>query len=194
MKAIERIKQFDPCCDAIEWLGDRTVEQMVNECKRGDWLLWLAKKAGVDERKFTLAKGLCAQTVIHLMTDQRSKDAVQAAIDFGNGKIDSEELAKASYAASAAYYAASASSAAAAADVASASSAASAADVADYAADAADYAADAAYYAADAAYYAADVADYAASAAFADRDENRLLTAKICREAFGKELIQILSK
>jgi len=95
VKAIETIKEYNPCYSSVEWLGSRTIEEMVNECHRGDWLLWLGQRAGLDIRKLTLAKGLCAQQVEHLMEDQRSKDAVYAAIAFGKGEIDEVELEEA---------------------------------------------------------------------------------------------------
>lgn len=69
-------------------------------------MLWIAQKLDVDIRVLTLAKGYCAKTVIHLMTDQRSKDAVKAAIDFGKGRIDEDHLARAASAAWAAAWAA----------------------------------------------------------------------------------------
>jgi hypothetical protein len=40
----------------------------------------------------TLTKGHCANTVRHLMKDKRSRDAVDAAIAYGEGKITREEL------------------------------------------------------------------------------------------------------
>jgi hypothetical protein len=61
-------------------------------------MLWIASKLKVDIRVLTLAKGKCAETVIHLMNDERSKKAVQAAIDFGMMEIGIEEL-NAAYAA-----------------------------------------------------------------------------------------------
>lgn len=90
--AKDTIKIYRPCFDSLEWLGERSVEEMVNECHRGDWLLWLGKKAGIDIHKLTLAKALYAQQVEHLMKDQRSKDAVQTAIRFGNHEATREEL------------------------------------------------------------------------------------------------------
>lgn len=92
-KAKDIISIYRPCSSSIEWLGDRTVEEMVNDCHRGDWLLWIGKRAGVDIKKLTLEKGLIAQQVEHLMKYQRSKDAVKASIAFGKGEISSEELA-----------------------------------------------------------------------------------------------------
>jgi len=51
-------------------------------------------------RELTLAKGHCANTVRHLMKDERSIAAVDAAIAFGEGKISADELESA-YAAAA---------------------------------------------------------------------------------------------
>ena len=149
------LKKLNACQEAIEWVGDKSLEQAWNTCHRGDWMLWIYAKLYPDNLKeLTLAKGHCANTVRHLMKDQRSLDAVDAAIAFGEGRITSEELKKA---ASDAYDAASYADAAAA-----------------YAAS--DAAADAA--AADAA--AADA--YADAYAYAARTKNQQETADICRK------------
>ena len=114
------IEKFSPCEDALVFRKKyKTFMGAWNNCPRGDWMLWIAQRLDVDIRTLTLAKGYCAKTVIHLMKDQRSKDAVKAAIDFGRGKIDKEQLKKtadaadaaasyAAYAADAAAYAAAA--------------------------------------------------------------------------------------
>ena len=94
------IEQFNPCNDALIFRKKyKTFRGAWNNCPRGDWMLWIAKRVGIDIRLLTLAKGYCAKTVIHLMTDQRSKDAVKAAIDYGHGKIDDVQLRNAAYAA-----------------------------------------------------------------------------------------------
>jgi len=80
------------CNEAREWAGDMTIEQVVEKCHRGDWLLWLARNIEVDERKRYLAAGYCANTVRHLMDDVRSLAAVDAAIAYGEGKISKDEL------------------------------------------------------------------------------------------------------
>ena len=98
----EYLKSLDACEPAIDLAGDKPIEQVVAECHRGDWLLWLAKKCGVELQPLTLAKGHCANTVRHLMTDERSLKAVDAAIAFGEGKATREELDTAAAAADAA--------------------------------------------------------------------------------------------
>ena len=146
-------------------------------------MLWLSRKCNVDNRKLTLAKGLCAETVKHLMKDPRSIAAVEAAIKYGNGEIDDTELRNAAADAAAADAAAAAAYAAYAADAA-AYAAAYGADAAAYAAAyAANAAADAAYAAADAAY-AANAAAYAAYAAAA-RKKSQLQTAEIVRNTIS---------
>jgi hypothetical protein len=192
----ELLRDLDACKEARDWAADKTIEQVIQDCHRGDWMLWLAKKIDIDIRLLTLAKGRCAETVIHLMTDDRSKAAVKAAIDYGNGLISDSELNAAAAAAYAAAYAAYA-AAAAAADAADAAYAAYAADAA-YAAYAA-YAADAAYAAGVAAaadaYADADAADAAYAAAAADdaKTKNQLQTAQICRDLLGHSIIEIVN-
>lgn len=113
----ELLIKLDACDEAIEWAGDRTIEEIVKDCDRGDWLLWLAKKIDIELQPLTLAKGHCANTVRHLMKDERSIKAVDMAIAFGEGRATMEELNNAAYAvavADAAYAAAAAAAAEAA--------------------------------------------------------------------------------
>ncbi len=153
-KINELLNELDACDEATEWAKDRTWEQIFNDCHRGDWLLWLFKRTNADDlQRLTLAKGHCANTVRHLMKDERSIKAVDVAIQFGEGFISLKELNAAAYAAYAAAYAASSAYAAAAAYAASAYASAS-----------------------DAAAYAAYAAAYAA------RKNNQQQTADICRQ------------
>ena len=171
MNHIELLKSKEACPEAVEWAKNYPdFKSAWNTCHRGDWMLWIAQKLNVDKRKLTLAKGRCAETVIHLMKDQRSIDAIKAAIAYGNGEIDDTQLkdaADAAYTATAAY----------------------AADAAAAAAYAAAYAA-----AAYAAYAAAACTAAAAAAAdaAAARKENRQKTADICREILTEEVLNRL--
>jgi hypothetical protein len=162
--------EYKACVLAIDWAENKTVEQIVKECHRGDWLLWLAKKIDIPIKPLTLAKARCAKTVIHLMKDQRGIDAVQMAERFGlTDEISLDDLRNA---ADAAAY--------------------TAAHAAAYAAHAAAHAA---AYAAHAAAAAAAAAHAAAAAAYADADadaariKNQKETADICREIVGQLII-----
>ena len=128
----ELLTELNACNEANGWVSDKNIEDAVKEVERGDWLLWLAKKIDIPIKPLTLAKAKCAKTVIHLMKDQRSIDAVNLAEKYGlTDEISDDDLKNAADAA--AYYDA-------------------AADAAAYYAASADAAADAAaYYAASAA-------------------------------------------
>jgi hypothetical protein len=184
MKKKFDISPYRPCREALAYYaGKPTFEEAWQECGRGDWMLWIAQKLGVDDRTMTRAKALCANTVRHLMKDSRSTDAIDAALRYADGEITREQLdrydmdattfaasralAAGSYAA-AAYYATGYAAAAAAAAL----------------TDAADAAADAAGYAADSAALA-DAAGYAAA-----RNANLLETARICREVLTDEVFK----
>jgi len=186
----ELLIELDACKEARDWAKGMTIEQVVANVERGDWLLWLAKKVDIAKRPFTLAKARCAKTVIHLMRDKHSINAINVAEAFGLTDEISEYDLRSAYtaataAATAAAYAASAYAASAAAYAASAAaSAASAASAAAYAASAAS--------AADAAAYAASAAASAADAAA--RRKNQVQTAEICREILGEMIIKRVSE
>ena len=94
MKIETYIQKFNPCVDSQKYLRQfDTFQDAWAACDRGDWMLSAAHLLGVDLRVLTLAKGLCANTVRHLMKDQRSILAVDAAIAFGRGEIERRELA-----------------------------------------------------------------------------------------------------
>jgi hypothetical protein len=177
----EYLKTLHACEESVIWAGDKTIEEAVHECHRGDWLLWLAQRCDVELKPLTLAKAHCANTVRHLMKDERSIKAVDVAIAFGQGRATLDELNEVYSSAADAYDAA--------ADAAKAAIKA-AAKAAAYAAASAAAAADSEF--ADAAYAAAaDAATAAAAAAIkaAASAANRQQTADICRAHIGELII-----
>ena len=87
------LKKHEACSEAVIFFKDMTIEEAFNNCPRGEWLLWLFSKTNPDDlRLLTLAKGHCANTVRHLMKDERSTKSVDVAIKFGEGKATIEEL------------------------------------------------------------------------------------------------------
>lgn len=110
MTFTEYLKSIKACSQAVEWAENKTVEEVVATCHRGDWLLWLANKCDIGLQPLTLAKGHYANTVRHLMKDDASLKAVDTAIAFGEGRATREEfdIAYAEAAVAAAAYAAAA--------------------------------------------------------------------------------------
>jgi hypothetical protein len=188
----EYLQTLHACEESVIWAGDKTIEEAVHECHRGDWLLWLAQRCDVELKPLTLAKAHCANTVRHLIKDERSIKAVDVAIAFGHGRATLDELNEFYPAAAAAYDTAADAAKAAIKDAAKAAIKAAAKAAAYAAASAAAAAdsefADAAYAVAnDAAAAAAYAADHAvAAAAYA---ANRQQTADICRKHIGDIII-----
>jgi hypothetical protein len=165
----ELLIKFRACDDAREWAGTMTIEEIVDQCHRGDWLLWLAKEVDIELQAFILAKGHCANTVRHLMQDERSVKAIDIAIAFGEGNVTKDELRAAASAAASAHGAA-------------------AHGVADA------YGAAAAHSAAAGAAYAAAGAAYAVGAASDARMQNQTETANLCRKYIGQLIIDKCNK
>ena len=173
MKTSDFLRQHDACHEGANWAlsvsSDMSAvwEAMIEQGKY-EWLLWTATRQGVFTESI-LRKLACrfvretpiggGRTVWDLLTDERSRKAVEVAELYADGKATDGDLADARNAAAAAY---------AAADAAAADAAAFAVAFAD--ADAAAHvtakaaAADAAAWAADAAADAA-AADAAAKSA-----------------------------
>ena len=99
-----KISKLSPCRDAMKWMRtQKSPAEAWNNCERGDWMLWIAKRLEIDDRKLTMAKYHCAAQVLHLMKDQRSINAMAAALQYANGEISREDLNAAADAAHADY-------------------------------------------------------------------------------------------
>lgn len=133
---------------------------------KAEWRIWIATRPGVlTDRELRLFACWCCRQIWHLLTDERSRHAVEIAELYAEGKATSDDLTAAR---DAAWAAARAATGAAAEDAAEAASEAAAWDEAwDEERDAAgDAAGDAAWYATRAAAgYAAEASAWASSQA-----------------------------
>lgn len=90
---MQHLESLGACNEAKDWANGKSWQEVYDTCHRGDWLLWLYRRSkDYDFQKLTLAKGLCANTVRHLIKDERSLKAVDATIAFGKGEISIEDL------------------------------------------------------------------------------------------------------
>ena len=124
---VEFLKRNHACGESLEWLGDRNLAQTWAECERGDWLLWLAAKAGIDRKRLVMAACACARlALVHVrIGEERPRIAIETAEAWCRGEATIEqvrEARKAADAADAAAYAAAAAHAYAAAYAAAANS------------------------------------------------------------------------
>jgi hypothetical protein len=92
--AIEVLENFKACPEAIKWAGHKTTRDAWETCHRGNWMLWIASKLGVDKRKSYLCNAEIAYQIIDLMDDKRSVNAVRVAYLYGLGMISIKELEK----------------------------------------------------------------------------------------------------
>ena len=148
------------CDDGAVWAEGKSARIAWETCQRADWMLWALGRIGYDDKK-TLRLYACAcvrhtplangRTVWDLLTDERSRTAIDIAERYANGNASVKELGAAEAAAGSA-----------------AEAAAWATWAAEAAARAATWAAEAATWAAEAATWAAVWAADAAAAGAAD--------------------------
>lgn len=90
----ELLTNLDACDPAKQWATNKSWNEIYTTCDRGNWLLWLFARTNPDDLQLlTLAAGHCANTVRHLMKDDRSLAAVDGTIAYGEGRITFEQLA-----------------------------------------------------------------------------------------------------
>ena len=192
--ALLTLSRLNACAEATAWVGKRTPAKAWAECKRGDWMLWIAARLGVDRKLLVLGACDCARLSLKYVPkgEKRPLVAIETAEKWCQGKATIESVK--------------------AADAAALAAAAAAYAAAAYAAYAAAYAAAAAtppppptpptppHAAAYAAYAAAHAAAYAAYAAYADaaayaayaaaaRVEMRIACAKAVRKRIPYSVI-----
>ena len=138
MKPQDLLKELHACNVAVAWFDSRNPHRAWRECKRGDWMLWLAERLNIDRNLIVTAACDCAELSLRFVTAGEAvpKEAITVTRRWLAGKATMEEVHAA---ANAAAYAADADDAAYADDAADA-----AANAAAYAAANADDAADAA--------------------------------------------------
>ena len=89
--------KHDACERGREWALKKcsTMQQAWDEA-RPDWVVWIAARNGVlTHKELILFAVFCARQNEHLLTDQRSKDAITIAEKFANGEATQEDAASA---------------------------------------------------------------------------------------------------
>ena len=107
MTIAEFCEKHDACADGREWAigtGLTTMAELwLREDMRPEWREWIATRTGVlTDRELRLYGCWCVRQVWHLLTDERSRTAVEVSERFADGKATKKELAAARAAARAA--------------------------------------------------------------------------------------------
>ena len=108
------------CTESLEWLSDRDLDTAWAECPRGDWLLWLTAKAGIDRKRLVMSACSTAREALRFVPEgeDRPRIAIETAEAWCRSEATIEQVREARWnaaAAAAAAYAADAAAAAAAA-------------------------------------------------------------------------------
>ncbi len=137
--------KLEACNSAVDWYNDRPSDQAWQDCPRGDWMLWIATRLGVDHKLLVAAVCDCIDTILHHVPDDelRPRQAIETVRRWIKGEASLNEVRAASDAAS---NAATSYAAYNAANAASYAATYNASHIASYAANPASYAANAASY------------------------------------------------
>jgi hypothetical protein len=102
---------LDACRSAVEWVEHRydlTLSELWDECDRGDWMLWLAARVGVDRKLVVRTAADCVETALRYVPpgESRPRTTVETVRRWLRDEATNEEvriasLAAADYAASA---------------------------------------------------------------------------------------------
>src|SRR5271157_1500296 len=94
-------EKFGACSEGVEWaLANCKNMRDVWATAKPEWMIWIATREGVlTEKQLRLFAVWCCRQIWHLMTDERSRNAVDVVEKYANGEATEEELSAASDAA-----------------------------------------------------------------------------------------------
>ena len=111
MNEVERFcKKHEPCIDGAKWAKQyATLADVYDNCKRGDWLIWMLDKANkIELEQERLLAIEFAERVLPIferryLNDDRPRKAIEAAKNSSNSRHTAYDAARAANAAYAAY-------------------------------------------------------------------------------------------
>src|SRR5262245_34769332 len=91
------LQSFAACDQAVAWADARDWQAAWDECDRGDWLLWIAARLGVERRTVVWAACKCARLALrHIPNgEKRPLKAIQTAEAWCKGKATIEQVREA---------------------------------------------------------------------------------------------------
>jgi hypothetical protein len=100
MKINEFCDKHDACSNGRRWAISTGAETMDELWRRNDvnpeWRIWIATRPGaLDDRALRLFACWSVRQIWHILTDERSRQAVEVAERYANGNATADELAAA---------------------------------------------------------------------------------------------------
>ncbi len=93
MQVSKLLNKLQAEADLQEWAEGKSFDDIFFKCPKGEWLLYLFQNTNPDDlRMLTLVKGYCANTIRFFIQNERIRKAIDAAIDYGLGKISLNKL------------------------------------------------------------------------------------------------------
>ena len=84
---------MNACAEAVEWASRfATPEQAWAACERGDWMLWLVGRAGIEREKLVLVACECARLALPHTSDERVKKAIEVTEAWARGEVAIEDV------------------------------------------------------------------------------------------------------
>jgi hypothetical protein len=101
---VDLLKAQDACPEAIAWARQfQALEELWRACPHAEWMIWFVEQLGYqDDAGLRLFAAACARRHWHLLTDSRSRRAVEVAEGFARRTMSTGELVRARAAALAA--------------------------------------------------------------------------------------------
>ena len=92
------------CTESLEWLSDRDLDTAWAECPRGDWLLWLTAKAGIDRKRLVMSACSTAREALRFVPEgeDRPRIAIETAEAWCRSEATIEQVREARWNAAAA--------------------------------------------------------------------------------------------
>jgi hypothetical protein len=97
MSITDFLQSLEACPEAVAWASDfRELEELWHSCPHAEWMIWALEEVGYDnETNLRLFATSCARHHWHLLTDPRSRRAVEIAERFARRAAHAEELRQA---------------------------------------------------------------------------------------------------
>ncbi len=100
------LNRLRPCDEATDWYDDQDSEAAWQDCQRGDWMLWIAAKLKVDQKRIVRAACACVRIMLYLVPERQARPriAIETAERWCDGEATLAEMRSAARAAYAAHY------------------------------------------------------------------------------------------